>query len=65
MTKEQAKIEANFSLYMGYLKLDSEKQIARRMLKDSGCSEDEIKEFMEARCEEIKKMVAMSSYSPD
>lgn len=25
MTKEQAKIEANFSLFMGYLKLDSEK----------------------------------------
>lgn len=65
MTKEQAKIEANFSLFMGYLKLDSEKQIARRMLKDAGCSEEEIEEFMESRCKEIERTVAASSYSPD
>lgn len=61
MTKEQAKIEANFSLFMGYLKLDSEKQIARGMLKYAGCSEEEIGEFITTRCEEIEKMVAASS----
>lgn len=65
MTKAQAMIEANFSLFMGYLKLDSEKQIARRMLKDAGCSEEEINEFMESRCDEIKKAVATFSYNPD
>lgn len=65
MTKAQAMVEANFSLFMGYLKLDSEKQIARRMLKDAGCSEEEINEFMESRCDEIKKTVATFSYRPD
>lgn len=65
MSKEQAKIEANFSLFMGYLKLDSEKQIARRMLKDAGCSREEIEEFMESRCKEIKKTVTVASYRPD
>lgn len=65
MTKAQAMIEANFSLFVGYLKLDSEKQIARRMLKDAGCSEEEIDEFMESKCKEIKKTVASFSYSLD
>lgn len=65
MTREQAMIEANFNLFIGYLKLDEQKQIAKRILKEAGCSDDEISEFMGKRSRSIEQTVAASSYSPE
>lgn len=58
MTKEQAMIEANFNLYVGYLKLETEKKRCFEILKDAGMSSKKIEEFVERRLEEIKKTIA-------
>lgn len=62
MAKEQAMIEADFNLYIGYLKLVTERKLCVELLKDAGMSSKEIEEFIERRLEDIKKAIAMDSF---
>lgn len=62
MTKEQTMIEANFNLYVGYLKFVTEKKLATQMLKDAGMSSEEIEDYIEMRLENIKKTIEMDSF---
>lgn len=62
MTKEQAMIEANFNLYVGYLKLVTERKLCVELLKDAGMMRKEIEEFIDRRFEDIKKTIAMDPF---
>lgn len=62
MTKEQAMIEANFNLYVGYLKLVTERKRCFEILKDAGMSSKEIGTFVERRLENIKKTIAQDPF---
>lgn len=57
MTKEQAMIEANFTLYVGYLKLYTQKKLAVESLKDAGMTADEVEEFIQKRLDSIKTLI--------
>lgn len=55
-------IESNFMLYVGYLKLCTQRKLADESLKEAGMNDKEIREFIEKRLEDIKALVEKDQF---